>query len=138
MFLNLIAKRGRKTIVQVLNDIKAKGGDVVLVSDDKTIADYGVATQYNQDDVIVAENGLSPSAFHPVMVVGDIIITLQRYRHERRKKTREWLSALIEHRSLQMSGMDQSSEDYKKIENAVNYYTREIANIDERIAEYEA
>lgn len=133
-FVDLVIKRGRRTIMDDLDTTSKKGANLFIQVDGKPLSEYANARDFLPQVASTMVHGLT---LNPVMWVVDGLLSLERTRYDRNVKTREWLVTKVSLLELEMSGKDPADPNYRKKREILQAYTKLIAGYDKKIADYE-
>ena len=129
----------RKVPASVSNDIKIiksgkqSAGNVLLMIDGKSLGEYVSESDYE----IMVSSTLAQGITNPFFWLGTAIISYQHTKYENQKKKSEWIKAKISMLHMNMSNVDENSEDYLRQQKILNAYERMISDLDQKISKYE-
>lgn len=131
--LTTVRAPGRRTILTDLEAVQKGGNNVFINVDGQTLDQYAQAKDYLPQ---VAETLVQGFALNPSVWVINGLLALQRWRYERNVKMREWLVTKVAILEMELAGQTDSAE-YQKKQQVLAAYTKMIATLDKKIADYE-
>jgi hypothetical protein len=134
MFIAQLDQRGRRSILDVIQDVRDRQKDPLLINNGLDISDYGRESDYDQQFLRTAANGLT---VNPFMIIGNIFIKHARARHDRRVLDREFYAAKVQVLALQLNNTPVDDPEYVRLKAILDKYTESLSLVDSQIAEYE-
>lgn len=132
---DILGRSHGRTIADVVAEMKRRGTDVFADTGSETVADYAVDSDYSP----AAQKSLARFTVGPLNMKSGIAGITARYnKYQGQKEMREFMQARVALLTMQMSHIDPTSAEYRRLESIVKHYAVKIAQEDKRIADYEA
>jgi hypothetical protein len=119
-------------------DKAGRNNDVNLIGDDNT-ANLGFVqtTSYTPMMRNLFTTGARSFVHVIFQSLGELWNLIKNHKYTKAKKEKEWMEAHVALLKLQLQGVDPNSDEYRKQVQIIESYNEMIAELDQKIAQYE-
>lgn len=126
---NITSVSSRKSVFQAeLEKIVKDGKNMQILVDDQSIDKFASKNDFSSG-MSAQMNGF----INIPVLVGDGVLFVQRMISDHRESTVEWMNTRIAVIAMDMQELDPESSEYKRLENIMNHYSKEVADYEEKI-----
>jgi hypothetical protein len=134
--LILRSNQRRKTIITDIQDIRQKReADILLMSNGTTLDAYVEEHQFSRESHIAITSGMT---FNPAVWISSVIIAIERYRLDLRRKQAEFIVIRMAILEMELSEVDPKDPEYQKKRKIIDNYGNMLSTIRKKIDDVES
>lgn len=141
-YLDLVNKMtdssGSSDIINTILDLKKKGMDVQVASDDRTKHHLVLTTAMVGSFLLKAVPVIVAFwlSMGGIARIGEMYIDIRHQYYERLKERKKWLEGHIANIKMILENIDPNDPEYVKLQKVIAFYDDEVAKLDKKIKAY--